>query len=305
MGDLDAAPCGVACDAAASGGPGGGAAGEPMNGDCEVVFDRPECMTDKVMHYCPGCTHGIIHRLVGEMIDEFGLYERTVGICPVGCSVFAYEYFHFDMIEASHGRAAAVATAVKRADPNRFVFTYQGDGDLAAIGLAESVHAAARGERICVFFVNNGIYGMTGGQMAPTSLIGQKTTTSPRGRDPGLAGPPIGVCELLSTLPAVAYLARVPITSPKHVNTARKYMRTAIRAQLEDKGFALVEFLSTCPVQWGLTPIKAMKHIDDTVVQVFPPGVFIDRVTPKEPTAPAIEPGAPSAPAIATTGASP
>ncbi|QDV89760.1 2-oxoglutarate oxidoreductase subunit KorB [Phycisphaerae bacterium RAS2] len=285
MGDICGPTCGeTACTPVA------GAASNNGNGEREVVFDRPECMTDKVMHYCPGCTHGIIHRLVGEMIDEFGLFERTVGVCPVGCSVFAFEYFHFDMIEASHGRAAAVATAVKRADPNRFVFTYQGDGDLAAIGLAESVHAAARGENICVFFVNNGIYGMTGGQMAPTSLVGQKTTTSPRGRELGIAGPPIGVCEMLSSLPAVAYLARVPITSPKNIHTARKYMRAAIRAQLEHKGFALVEFLSTCPVQWGMSPVKAMEYIDKTVVQTFKPGVFIDRVTPsKEPIAQAIE----------------
>ncbi|MCK6457079.1 MAG: thiamine pyrophosphate-dependent enzyme [Phycisphaerae bacterium] len=235
-------------------------------------------MSDKPLHYCPGCTHGIIHRLVGEMVDEFGLLDRTVGICPVGCAVFAYEYFEFDSIEASHGRAPAVATAVKRADPRRFVFTYQGDGDLAAIGTAETVHAAARGERITVFFVNNGIYGMTGGQMAPTSLPGQKTTTSPGGRDPALTGHPIAVCEMLSTLPGVAFAARVPLTSPKNVNLARRYMRKAIRAQLENIGYGIVEFLSTCPVQWGLTPIAAMKHIDADVIKVYPPGVFVDRV---------------------------
>ncbi len=254
--------------------------------DVECVRSRPESMTDKQMHYCPGCTHGIIHRLVGEMIDEFGLLDCTVGVCPVGCAVFAYEYFECDSIEASHGRAPAVATAVKRTDSSRFVFTYQGDGDLASIGMAETIHAAARGERITIFFVNNGIYGMTGGQMAPTSLIGQKTTTSPTGRASETTGQPIGVCELLATLPGVAYLARVPISSPKNILVAKKHMRKAIRAQLENKGLGLVEFLSTCPVQWAMSPIAAMKHIDNTVVKTFPPGIFIDRVDPanQEPT---------------------
>lgn len=248
--------------------------------DC--VFDRPAALSDKPMHYCPGCTHGIIHRLIGEAIDEFGLFDRTVGVCPVGCSVFAYEYFEVDMLEASHGRAAAVATAIKRADPRRFVFTYQGDGDLAAIGLAETVHAAARGERICVFFVNNGIYGMTGGQMAPTSLLGQKTTTSPTGRDPQLAGYPIGVSEMLATLPAAAFIARVALSSPKNVNLARKYVRLAVRAQLEDRGYSLVEFLATCPVQWGMTPIDAMRYVDNVVTKAYEPRVLIDKVSAAE-----------------------
>jgi 2-oxoglutarate ferredoxin oxidoreductase subunit beta len=250
----------------------------PVSPDMECVYHRPASMTQHPLHYCPGCTHGIIHQLVGQMLDEFGLLSRTVAICPVGCAVFAYEYFECDSIEASHGRAPAVATAVKRSDSSRFVFTYQGDGDLAAIGTAETVHAAARGEPLTVFFVNNGIYGMTGGQMAPTSLIGQMTTTSPRGREASLAGQPIGVCELLSSLPGVAYLARVPMTSPKNINIAKRYMRKAVRAQLEQKGFGLVEFLSTCPVQWHLTPVEAMKHIDRTVVTTFPPGEFVDRV---------------------------
>lgn len=251
--------------------------------ELECVAHRPESMSDKVLHYCPGCTHGIIHRLVGELIDELGVLDHTVGVCPVGCSVFAFEYFNCDFIEASHGRAAAVATAVKRCNPKRFVFTYQGDGDLAAIGLAESMHALARGEHICVFFVNNGIYGMTGGQMAPTSLIGQKTTTSPVGRDPVLTGPPIGVCEMVSTLPAAAFVARVALTSPKNVNLARRYMRLAARAQLEGRGSSLVEFLGTCPVQWGMTPIDAMKYVDEKVVGTFPPRVFVDRVSSAEP----------------------
>lgn len=242
------------------------------------VFRRPQSMNNRLMHYCPGCSHGIIHRLVGEILDEFKLLDRTVGVCPVGCAVFAYEYFECDFIEASHGRAAAVATAVKRCDPNRFVFTYQGDGDLASIGLAESIHAAARGERISVFFVNNGIFGMTGGQMAPTSLLGQRTTTSPAGRDRGLTGAPLGICEIMATLPQVAFAARVPISSPKGVISARKLMRNAVRAQLEDKGFGIVEFLATCPVQWHMTPVDAMRHIDEQVTKTFPPGVFVDKV---------------------------
>jgi 2-oxoglutarate ferredoxin oxidoreductase subunit beta len=244
----------------------------------ECVYHRSPSLTGKPMHYCPGCTHGIIHNLVAKMVDEFGLFERTVGIVPVGCAVLAYEYFNFDTIEASHGRAPAVATAVKRTDPSRFVFTYQGDGDLAAIGLGETIHSAARGERITIFFVNNGIYGMTGGQMAPTSLIGQKTTTSPAGRDLRQAGAPMAICELLATLPSVAFAARVPVTSPKNVNRAKKYMRKAIRAQLEDKGLGIVEFLSTCPVQWHMTPTQAMRYVDETVIKTFPPGVFVDRV---------------------------
>lgn len=246
--------------------------------DCQVAFGKPEALADKPLHYCPGCTHGIIHRLVAEMVDEFDVLGTTVGVCPVGCAVFAYEYFEFDSIEASHGRAPAVATAVKRGDPRRFVFTYQGDGDLASIGMAETVHAAARGERITVVFVNNGIYGMTGGQMAPTSLLGQRTTTSPRGRDEHLTGYPIAISELLATLPGVAFAARVPLTSPKYVNTAKKYMRKAFRAQIEDVGFSIVEFLSTCPVQWNMPPVAAMKYIDETVVKTYPPGVLVDKV---------------------------
>ncbi len=270
-----------------------GVAVEAAEQACECVYERSEVMAQQPMHYCPGCTHGIIHQLVGQMVEEFGLFERTVGVCPVGCAVLAYDYFEFDMLEASHGRAPAVATGVKRCDPNRFVFTYQGDGDLASIGIAETIHAAARGERISIFFVNNGIYGMTGGQMAPTTLIGQRTTTSPTGRDLRLTGAPLAICEMFATLPGVAYAARVPLTSPKNVNIARKHMRKAIRAQLEDKGLGMVEFLSTCPVQWKMTPIAAMKHIDSTVVQTFPPGVFVDKVDP--PAAPhAIPPTAQS-----------
>jgi 2-oxoglutarate ferredoxin oxidoreductase subunit beta len=253
--------------------------------ESECVFRRADAMTDKRMHYCPGCTHGIIHQLVGQMIDEFGLLGRTVGVVPVGCAVFAYEYFEFDSIEASHGRAPAVATAVKRTDPRRFVLTYQGDGDLASIGIGEAIHAAARGERITVFFVNNGIYGMTGGQMAPTTLLGQKTTTTPAGRALEGTGAPLAICELLATLGGVAFAARVPITSPKNINTAKKYMRMAIRAQLEDVGLGIVEFLATCPVQWHMTPIDAMRYVDQTVTNTFPPGVFVDKVGPASKSA--------------------
>ncbi len=246
--------------------------------DVECVFERPEALVDRSHHYCPGCSHGIYHRLVAEMIDEFGLLNRAVGICPVGCSVLAYDYFAVDMIEASHGRAPAVATGVKRALPDAFVFTYQGDGDLASIGMSETVHAAARGENITVFFVNNGIYGMTGGQMAPTTLPGQKTTTSPGGREVAVMGHPVDVCKLLQSLPGVAFLARVPLSAPKHLKTARKYMRKAISAQLQKKGFSLVEVLATCPVQWRMTPIAALRHVDENVTKVFEPGVFVDRL---------------------------
>jgi 2-oxoglutarate ferredoxin oxidoreductase subunit beta len=251
--------------------------------DFDCVFDRPPTLVDRPHHYCPGCSHGIFHRLIAELVDEYELADKTVGVCPVGCAVLAYEYFNCDMIEASHGRAPAVATGLKRCLPDRFVFTYQGDGDLASIGMAETVHAAARGENITIFFVNNGIYGMTGGQMAPTSLAGQKTTTSPGGRDLSATGHPIDMCKLLDSLPGVAYLARVPLTSPKHLRKARKYMRKAIRAQTEKKGFGLVEALCACPVQWHLSPIDSLKRVDQVVTKVFEPGVFVDRVDAAEP----------------------
>jgi 2-oxoglutarate ferredoxin oxidoreductase subunit beta len=251
--------------------------------DVKCVFERPAALIDRPHHYCPGCSHGIFHRLVAEMIDEFGLIDSTIGVCPVGCSVLAYEYFAVDMIEASHGRAPAVATGVKRSRPDAFVFTYQGDGDLASIGMSETVHAAARGENITVFFVNNGIYGMTGGQMAPTSLPGQRTTTSPAGRDVSLVGPPIDMSKLLSTLPGVAYIARVPLTTPKHLKTARKHMRKAIQAQLDKKGFSMIEALAACPVQWHMDPMLALRHVDEEVVKHFEPGVYADRVS--EPAA--------------------
>lgn len=241
------------------------------------VFGRPKALLDVPTHYCPGCTHGIIHRLVASVIDELGVRESTIGIAPVGCAVFAYNYFNCDMIEAAHGRAPAVATGVKRVLPDRTVFTYQGDGDLASIGMAEIVHACSRAENITVVFVNNAVYGMTGGQMAPTTLPGQVTTTSPYGRDVRAAGYPIRVCELLSTLDGAAYIARVSVTNPRNVAMARAALKKAFRAQLAGQGFSLVEFLSSCPTNWGMSPIDALRWIDEKMASYYPPGEFVVR----------------------------
>ena len=242
-----------------------------------VVFEKPKALTDNQLHYCPGCTHGIIHRLVAEALDELGIEGKTVGIASVGCSVFTYNYFNCDMVQAAHGRAPAVATGVKRANPENIVFTYQGDGDLAAIGTAETVHAAARGENITVIFVNNAIYGMTGGQMAPTSLPGQVTQTSPYGRDTASVGFPIRVSEMLSTLEAPAYIERVAVNSVKCVKDAKKAIKKAFQCQLEGKGFSLVEVLSTCPTNWGMTPDKAMTWLEENMKPYYPLGVFKDK----------------------------
>lgn len=239
-----------------------------------VVFEKPRALTDKPFHYCPGCTHGIVHRLVAEAIDELGVQERTIGVAPVGCAVFAYEYFNCDMQESSHGRAPAVATGIKRVLPDRVVFTYQGDGDLASIGTAEIVHAAARGEKITTIFINNAIYGMTGGQMAPTTLIGQVTTTSPYGREVERAGYPVRMSEMLSTLDGSAYIARVSVHDVKHIIEAKKAIKKAFEMQLSGKGFALVEVLSTCPTNWGMTPIEALKWVQDSMIPYYPLGVY-------------------------------
>ena len=248
-----------------------------------IVFEKPKALADIPFHYCPGCTHGIVHRLVAEAIDELGIEGRTIGIAPVGCSVMAYDYFNCDMIEAAHGRAPAVATGVKRSDPkNHIVFTYQGDGDLASIGMAETVHAAARNENITIIFINNAIYGMTGGQMAPTSLPGQVTQTSPYGRDVKACGYPIRVCELLSELDGPEYLERVTVNSVAHVRQAKKAILKAFRNQVENKGFSLVEVLSSCPTNWGMTPEKALKWIDDAMIPYYPLGVYRDRTAEKE-----------------------
>lgn len=248
-----------------------------------VVYARPDALTDTITHYCPGCGHGIIHRLIGELLDEMHLTARTIGVASVGCSVFAYDYFNVDFIESPHGRAPAVATGVRRVRPDAFVFTYQGDGDLAAIGTAEIVHAAARGERISVVFVNNGTYGMTGGQLAPTSLLGQRTTSTPLGRDPVLAGYPIPITEMLALLPGVAYAARGSIADPGLVGKAKGMLRSAFQAQVDGAGFSIVEILSTCPVGWGVTPVQAMAHVKDEVVDTYPLGVITDRTKPTPP----------------------
>ncbi|MCF8009384.1 MAG: 2-oxoglutarate oxidoreductase [Halanaerobiales bacterium] len=243
------------------------------------VAGYPEALTEKKFHYCPGCTHGIIHRLVAEVIDELKIREETIGVAPVGCSVLAYEYFNVDMHEASHGRAPAVATGIKRVHPDKFVFTYQGDGDLASIGTAEIVHAANRGELISTVFVNNAIYGMTGGQMAPTSLIDQKTTTSPFGRDPKQAGYPIKMSEMLTKLDGSVYIARVSVHDPKHIRQAKKAIKKAFKIQLDKKGFALVEVLSTCPTNWGMKPLDALKWLKENMMATYPLG---ELKTPEE-----------------------
>ncbi len=243
----------------------------------KVVFDKPKALSDVPFHYCPGCTHGIVHRLVAEVIDELGIEGKTVGIAPVGCSVFAYNYFECDMIEAPHGRAPAVATGVKRARPDTVVFTYQGDGDLAAIGTAETVLSATRGENITIIFINNAIYGMTGGQMAPTTLLGQVTTTSPYGRDAKIQGNPVHVCEMLSTLDGTTYAERVAVDSPKNVIAAKKAIKKAFQNQIDKKGFSIVEVLSTCPTNWGLAPTEALTWLRENMMPFYPLGVYKDK----------------------------
>ena len=241
-----------------------------------IVFQKPKAITDVPMHYCPGCTHGIIHRLVAEAIDELGVEGRTVGVASVGCSVMNYDYFACDMVQAPHGRAPAVATGLKRAIPGNVVFTYQGDGDLAAIGTAETVHAATRGENITVIFVNNAIYGMTGGQMAPTSLPGQVTQTTPYGRDVKTAGYPIRICEMLATLDGVALAQRVTVDSVRHIAEAKKAIKKAFQNQLEGRGYSIVEVLSTCPTNWGLSPTEALEWLRNNMMPYYPLGVYKD-----------------------------
>ncbi|MCP2240230.1 thiamine pyrophosphate-dependent enzyme [Thermoanaerobacterium thermosaccharolyticum] len=239
-----------------------------------VVFKKTKGLTDVPFHYCPGCTHGIVHRLVAEVMEELGVLDKAIGVAPVGCAVFAYEYFNCDMQEAAHGRAPAVATGIKRVHPDKVVFTYQGDGDLAAIGTAETVHAAARGENITVIFVNNAIYGMTGGQMAPTSLIGQETLTTPYGRKPENNGYPVKMCEMLSTLDGASYIERVSVYDVKHILQAKKAIKNAFTAQLNKKGFSMIEVLSSCPTNWGLSPNEALKWIKDNMEPYYPLGVY-------------------------------
>lgn len=233
------------------------------------VSGRPQCMIDVRTHYCPGCGHGIIHRLLGEVIDELGIRERVVGIAPVGCAVLLYDYFDMDIIEAAHGRPPAIATGLKRANPENIIFTYQGDGDLAAIGTAEIIHAANRGEVITVIFVNNAVYGMTGGQMAPTTLIGQRTATTPAGRESSLAGYPLKVAEMLASLPGTVYVNRVAVNNPANIAKAKKAMRTAFELQMKGLGLSLVEILSPCPSYWRLTPRESMKWLEEKMIPFF------------------------------------
>jgi Pyruvate:ferredoxin oxidoreductase and related 2-oxoacid:ferredoxin oxidoreductases, beta subunit len=247
-----------------------------------MKFTKPESLTDLPFHYCPGCSHGIVHRLVAEVIDELGIRTKTVGIAPVGCAVFAYDYFNTDMIQAAHGRAPAVATGVKRVHPDSIVFTYQGDGDLAAIGTAETVHAATRGENITVVFINNAIYGMTGGQMAPTTLPGQVTQTTPYGRDVKTAGNPIRVVEMLSTLDGVAYAERVTVDSVKNVKNAKKAIKKAFQYQSENLGYTIVEVVSTCPTNWGLSPKESFEWMRNNMLPQYPLGVYKDIKEGKE-----------------------
>jgi len=247
--------------------------------DAILLASMPKALSGKEFTYCPGCHHGIVHRLVAELIDEFGLREKTLLVAPVGCSVFAYEFFDVDGTVAAHGRALAVATGMKRAKPDMFVLTYQGDGDLAAIGTAETIHAANRGERITTVFINNAVYGMTGGQMAPTTLLGMKTTTSPYGRSPKREGYPIHMMEIMKALPGVAYAERVKVSSPQDVQKAKQAIKKAFYAQLLDVGFGIVEVLSACPTNWGLSPVEACKWLDENMVKEFPLGVYVDKVT--------------------------
>lgn len=242
----------------------------------KVIYQKPAALGEKQFHYCPGCSHGVVHRLVCEVLEELGIVGDTIGVEPVGCSVTAHEYFNFDMVQASHGRAPAVATGVKRSLPDKIVFTYQGDGDLAAIGTAETVHSAARGENITVIFINNTIYGMTGGQMAPTSLPGQVTQTSPYGRDTKTQGNPIRVCEMLSTLNGPSYIARVSTDSVKNIKEAKKAIKKAFQNQIDKKGFSLVEVLCTCPTNWGMSPVEAIKRLQDEMIPFYPLGVYKD-----------------------------
>ena len=248
----------------------------------EQVFKRPHALCDVPLHYCPGCGHGIVHRLVAEVLDELGIEGNTIGVAPVGCAVFAYNYFNCDVQEAAHGRAPAVATGIKRVHPDKVVFTYQGDGDLAAIGTAETVHAASRGENITIIFINNAIYGMTGGQMAPTTLPGQVTQTSPYGRDVKTQGHPLRVSEMLATTSGAAYIERVTIDTVPHIKQAKKAIKKAFETQIAGKGFTMVEVVSTCPTNWGLSPVESMTWLRENMLPYYPLGVYCDRTKEEE-----------------------
>lgn len=241
-----------------------------------IVYEKSKGLTDAQTHYCPGCTHGIIHKLVAEVMVELGVLDEAIGVAPVGCSVLAYNYFNCDMQEASHGRAPAVATGIKRVRPENIVFSYQGDGDLASIGTAEVVHVAHRAEKITTIFVNNAIYGMTGGQMAPTTLIGQKATTAPLGRDEKHCGKPLRIAEMLATIDGAKYVARVAVNNPANIRKAKKAIKRAFECQIQNKGYAIVEVLSSCPTNWGKTPVDALKWLEENMMPYYPLGTFRD-----------------------------
>ena len=240
-----------------------------------IVFRRPGSLCDVVTHYCPGCIHGIVHRVIAEVMDELNLREISIGIAPVGCAVLAYNYFNCDFAEAAHGRAPAMATGIKRVLPDRLVFTYQGDGDLVAIGAAEMLHAAARGENITTFFINNAVYGMTGGQMAPTTLLGMITTSSPYGRDAKTAGFPIRVCEIISQVDGAAYIVRRTAINPREVRRLKTATRNAFRVQMAELGYSLIEVISNCPTNWGLTPVESLKFIEEKMLPYYPLGDYM------------------------------
>jgi 2-oxoglutarate ferredoxin oxidoreductase subunit beta len=246
------------------------------------IFQRPESLKQVPFRFCPGCGHSLIHRLIAESIDKLGIRGKVVGIAPVGCAVFAYDYFNFDILEVAHGRPPAAATGLKRAMPDSIIFSYQGDGDLAAIGTAEIIHAANRGENISVFFVNNATYGMTGGQMAPTTLLNQKTTTTPSGRNVKTTGYPLRVAELLSTLEGVTYVTRTSVDSYKNLIDTKKAIEKSFRCQMQGRGFSLVEILSACPVDWGFSPRDAMAWIREEMISVYPLGTFKDNFMEKK-----------------------
>jgi len=242
----------------------------------KVVYEKTKGLTDNPLSYCPGCTHGVIHKLIGESLVELGILEKTIAIAPVGCSVMAYEYFNCDGIQASHGRAPAVAAGAKRTNPDKIVFTYQGDGDLAAIGTSEIIHAAHRGDNITVIFVNNAIYGMTGGQMAPTTLVDMKTSTSPKGRAELSQGKPIRVSEMMAQIPSATYIERASTHDVAHIVKAKRAIKKAFQYQMDNKGFSMVELLSTCSIGWNLTPVESMKYLADTMIPYYPLGVYKD-----------------------------
>lgn len=238
----------------------------------KLIYTRSKALTDEPTHYCPGCTHGVVHKLVAEVLEELGITGDTIGVAPVGCAVLAYKYFNCDMYEAAHGRAPAVATGIKRSNPDKFVFTYQGDGDLASIGSGEIVQAAHRGEKISTIFINNGIYGMTGGQMAPTTLVGQKTTTSPTGRDEDWSGKPIRIAEMLATINGAKFVERVAVNTPANIRKAKRAIKECFQLQLDGKGFGIVEVLSSCPTNWGFPPAEALKWLEDNMIPYYPLG---------------------------------